>query len=756
MSQTVKKSTRTAFSTFRLPFHYQGNIDATVKKINVNYGDGDIYTSKNATKHSSVYASLFCEYAYKRVRLHVIYKVWEDDFQKKKDSDGLQMEFDVYQDISSFIREGSRVETENGGKIKREYTPQNVVLKGSYPSASTTWWHKGEKTGYISLVDNDLPAWFVTDELQVKIDGKGSELDGEGNLAIKGCAVFTVERTDLVVETITQDDPVTVKPNQAPRMGDETKLTSISSVVMGALGRGYDICGVYADATSCRNKVIDVDKLNEYRRIRKTEKNYSQSRRAFGEGVQELSKSRAESLSVKVSGYGFGATFSNETKTTFNKETFDKTGYKYGTQYDIFVKDEYVVQSYNDSSIMTGFLTARFLEDLNTKSARDIIETYGTHVVLGMQVGTRFSYNMAYRQSTHKISTAKTFSNSTSVTYDSESGSAKDKNEDGKSKVSQTDKIYEDLMSDKISPEKLNAYANYLDKSSKGASGGGPVNEQQGKDGYGGAASVEYSKSTMETLLNEDQSTEVYCYTRGGDAQLGSLITQSFDLSVYKDWVKSCNDSNYVFADFVPNTLVPIYSLIPAGFRVNAQQVKEASDNYQKEHSIGSASSYKRGTELIYFETLGDANTDVVNSDEEIDTKAGKAIYWKLRIDLLNFDNGHCGYSISLKVCEGGRNANKSILLNHISDEIILKYGCKSMSIDTSNPTLGGKSYFEAEGNWTGSYHKWTDASKEIKDSDASRVIDTANPIEVHLDENGKDKGHVGVRGWIRIPWIGY
>lgn len=763
MSQTVKQSTRTVTRVVRIPFHYRGNIETPVKKINVNLGDGDIGTGKDSTKFSSVTASIYCENN-SRVRLHVKYTITESKFGTQKNHDGLYMEFDVIQSVSDFFNQGYQKETENGGRIKREYTPQSIGFRSSYPSASTSWKHTGSNHGYISLAASKLPDWFLARELSIKIDDGGNEYTGKGNIAVKGAAEVTIVRTDRVVETITLDDAVVVNSTKAPKMGNETKLTSFHKSIDGVLGRGYDICGLYANQSSCRDKVIDYKKLNDYQRIRKTEKNYSESSRFFGEGLREYSYKREESLGVKVSGYAFGASFSNETKKSFKEETYEKSGYKYATQNDVFVKDEYVVQGFNDYGIMMGFLTPEFLEDLNRLTADRFIEKYGTHVVLGMQVGTIFSYNMSYRQSTQKVSKASTFSNSTSISYDS-SGSPKQKDDKGGSKTSSSEQVYQDLIDKKLTPAELTAFANYLKETKNGAvsgsnaggGSGGGSGSGGGKSGWGFGIGVDYSTSMESTLLTEDQSTDIHCSARGGNAQMANLITQSNDLSVYKEWLVSCNDSNYVFADFVPGTLIPIYSLIPAGSRLTAQQVKDASDRWQKKHSLPTPSDYKRGVELVQFSTLGSSNTENISGDNDVYSKSGKPIYWKLMVDFLNFDNSHCGYSISFKVCEGGKDHNNTVLLNHVANEVILKGGCRSMSIDTGNAALNGKSHFEAEGNWVGSYHNWVDAAKEIRSSGADRIIDlNAGPFEVHLDDSGDDKGHVGARGWLKIPWVGY
>ena len=143
-------------------------------------------------------------------------------------------------------------------------------------------------------------------------------------------------------------------------------------------------------------------------------------------------------------------------------------------------------------------------------------------------------------------------------------------------------------------------------------------------------------------------------------------------------------------------------------------------------------------------------------NDDDIYSKSDRSTSWRLVIDLLNIDSEHCGYSLSFMVYEAGRQAGKTVLHNHVVDVLSLKNDCTAMAIDTENSILNGKSSFVVEGNWTGSYNNWVSADKEVINCGADKVIDlSAGSFEVHLDAAGGDLDHVGVRGWIKIPWIG-
>ena len=747
-------------------FDFRGNINATVKKFKPNLGDGDIGTSDKGTNYGSVRANLSYNASTRKVRLSLRYTVWESGFNanaSKSNQDCLY--FDAYQDydVSDFFNNGRYTRTTNGGATKIESTPVASALYGTYNECYFATMFKGKKHDFNQAYDN-LPgsgsrpqSWFPISSCYMKIDDSGNELNSKGNIGIKGRIKFTIERTDQIKTTTTTPD-VSSPTAQGPKMGNESKLASIPKKVEDVLCRGYDISGGYADVDSCCDRVLDVNLLNNYKRVGQRSYNRSESDHYEGEGIQEYTSSIEKKLNIKLSFNVKGVSFTNETNNSFKEDTFSKVGYKYVTQKDLYVKDAYHVQGYNAPTDLTGFLTQQFKNDLNNLSADQLVHKYGTHVVLGMKFGTRFCYNMSFRQSSQKKSTATSFSSTSSISYKKDGGTESKDNPSGKSGSTAAD-IYNDLISGKLSPKALEAFAKYLsvakstspDQAAQKAKEGVPLNS--------GSLTVAYSQSTVKTSLQEDQSTYVNLTGRGGNAQLLQLVIRNNDISQYEKWIMSANDSNFEFADFVPGTIIPLYELVPTGFRITAAQVSDAAERYLLTKKRGLV-EYKKGVKIVPFNTLGAGNTENVNSenggDEEIDTEPGKKVYWRARVELVNFDDGHCGYAISFKVKEGGRNAGgRSILLNHFTGDIALESGCSSMAIDTER--LRGVSVFEAESEWTGKYHGWQEATRYMQTGGIKNVVDCdAHIVDIYLDDSGKDKGHVGIRGYLRIPWIGY
>ena len=216
-----------------------------------------------------------------------------------------------------------------------------------------------------------------------------------------------------------------------------------------------------------------------------------------------------------------------------------------------------------------------------------------------------------------------------------------------------------------------------------------------------------------------------------------------------------------MFCDFVPGYLVPIYKLIPAGHKLTAEAIKRASDDHQQ-WAVKSR-NMRSGIKLVTFETNGDVNTRNVqrasakDHDEEIGTKQGKNVYWKLTVQLLNVeDGGRCGFGISLRVSEGGMSDPSSVLLNTYTKVVDLELGLSQMSINTDY-FGGGEAVFTAEDTWTGQFHGWHDATSSVLKGTAGTVLcHEGNTVEIMVDDKGKDLGHIGVKGTIMIPWIGY
>lgn len=166
------------------------------------------------------------------------------------------------------------------------------------------------------------------------------------------------------------------------------------------LGYGYDAAGKYAHPASVRNKVIDMVKFNEdYDRV-----NFFQST----SGGAELSLGRTQKECIKTLGSKAGFSDSEISKyknlfmekfaSPFKDDTsFPDLSYEYLGISQVFVQYHlyFLYMSHMEKKIHPYF-TEEFKNDLETKSADEIIQTYGTHILKAILIGERMDYLYRY------------------------------------------------------------------------------------------------------------------------------------------------------------------------------------------------------------------------------------------------------------------------------------------------------------------------------------------------------------------------
>ena len=622
-------STIVVSKTYRIPFDFKGNIDATVRKSEF-FGDGNIDTGSSIGQTVRIGADIYDWDGETRtkskdpcVMLRLGMTVYEDHYREKgyeKTMDDLSLSKDLYIPLEV----GDYEEKDANGKV----TKRIISREFRFPSNMATFFaarhFRGKNQDYMPLSSgsksdipealekkwsimnkpDQLPNWLPISELQVKIDGEGSELRGKGNMAIKGIVEFTIDRTDEIIE-FTYTDPI---------MGNERKVENFHASVDTVLGRGYDICGRYAKRPN-KDKVIDYEKLNEYRRIQQALGiRDSESDSYKGENIREYTSHRESKMSIKVSASAFGASFSKETEESFLKDSEKKTGHRFATLKQFTKRETYQVQGYDSPSVLMDFLTPQFLEDLNTQTAGYIIDHYGTHVVLGMVVGASLLFNMDYQQSLIKQSAATAYSDKTSVKFDIAGNLIKSKLTESAESV--TEKLF-NAISKKLDEgkdtkdlsEMLKALTEYLSKAPNS-------NSPNPTGNYGD----EYSESIKNSLKEEDESEHIRCFVTGGNDALALAINIKNDLSKIEEWAKTV-DENSDFCDFIPGTLIPIYTLIPNGYKLTPRDIEAASSNYQTWHKKDIPNSYKRGVKTIEFDTLKLGNTTIIKGGDFIETK---------------------------------------------------------------------------------------------------------------------------------------
>lgn len=167
------------------------------------------------------------------------------------------------------------------------------------------------------------------------------------------------------------------------------------------LGYGYDITGKYAHPASTRNKVIDLEAFD------KDDGTIFQS--FSSSGGPELGISGTREACLKTMGQRAGlsseelARYKHIFKETFesafkNDTTFKSLDYQYEGISQVVIFATFGIYDLDFSEFQSKYLTAQFKKDLETKSAKEIIALYGTHVLKRINIGQRMDYLYRHNQ----------------------------------------------------------------------------------------------------------------------------------------------------------------------------------------------------------------------------------------------------------------------------------------------------------------------------------------------------------------------
>jgi hypothetical protein len=727
---------------YRFKFELVGNSDSstTVKKGNSKLGDGEIGTGSGGYVNAIVNATMRLVENDTKVLFSIAYDVKEDNYGKKSGDDWLRMTKDFYFDVSAFTQlasasriQGNKRITKTIKKITLNSLEKQVLQTASYKAVISAGneRHKELQPSWTGAEKS----WLPGKEIYIKIDGKGKELEKEGNLSIRGYVYFTISLLiDEKTEVIYQEEPDTPKLDYGVGKAFET----LPAVMDATLGCGYDIAGDSPQISSCKYRVLDLDRLNKYKHIVARDYNKSENQMYEGESINEYTEDINEKYGISAS-FGIGGfTFSNETNWSFSKSSSKKSTNKY-KKYDFkTIYHTYEIDEYRRPEKLLFFLTEKFKKHLNELNPEEFVKYYGTHVVLGMKVGGRLTYNSRFQESILSGSSASSVTTNTKIGH-TEGGTPSAGNADVNTALNN---LYTKMSNPNLTPEQLSELA-------KAASSlqGVHTNTKTGGNAGGWNVNVGGTTSNTETITfsNTDRTTEITCYSVGGDpAMAGSFL---MDQTKYDKWAETVKN-NQVFMDFIPGSVIPIYEFIPKSrrgenYKLTREMVKEAVESHLLDKRLQNAEP-ANGEQKLEFNTLGKLNSKKKQEDEEVDSENDKLTGWEAYFQLVNFGDGFAGCIINYKVYEGGLNAGRTILEN--SQEIKLSKGkYAQMVIMNDEPT------FHMQGTIRGKRHDWIDVTEKFQDCE---FIDTyGDNVEIKIDGSGNDLGNIGIRGTLKIKY---
>lgn len=746
------------------------------QRAGLGNGDGNIGDGEDGTKIIQVTAipntvAYNTKTGKATVDVTIRLDVWEKDYANKGVRDYLSLTKNLvyYEDVEKSSTEGIGTKNKDNTYSRYKYVEISATpfaptnRNNKYETAIYQSKYHGSK-GFQNLSKYDFPEvnryqdWLAIEDIRVQANADGSELHGTDNLAITGCINFyfkvvTKTWSEYSEEITTMNKPrprETTEPGTYPGLTEET-LGLIENVV----AHGYDITGGYADTSSVKHKVLDLDKINKLKRLSMDDRSSIQRSTITGESLEEFSSNLEESLDVKVSFSGFGAAFSSDTTTTSSKKESMSENRRFAKITSMVKNKKYDMLLDYKNNLDPELLDSTFLNDLNTSDPDTIIENYGTHVILGAWFGASASYNMSYVKSVSNITTARTFKNITSIGYNSTGGTKGEKKEENKK--SAIAKLVDELGGiEKLSEEKFKAlmdtYKYELDVQNKAKEASKNDSKSSGSGlkpsgGWGVSVSTSYSESETTSNSFENETTDINVIVYGGDWDLSTDIIQGEDDKI-SAWERSANpkfnDSsiNHTWCDFIRGRLIPIYEFVPAGYKVTAEELRQAWTSYiaRKGKKL---TPTKQDIKTISINVKGDKNcVKCLNDhDREVSTSKNKETGWKVRFELVNLENGNVAVVVQLTVGEDGLGGNRTLLMLHYPIEVT----CDSFAvIDT---TKNGCSTYETSGSIYRKEHNLFDVTRFFLDCpflDFEHHPD--NKVYISVDGGGDDSEHIRIK----------
>jgi len=276
---------------------------------------------------------------------------------------------------------------------------------------------------------------------------------------------------------------------------------SIPDAMKGVIGYGYDIIGGYAKSSDIKAAVLDLNKLTKDNLVlRDVNLTSGEFNTIISEGITKYQSQISNNISTSTSGSYIIGSFSAEIKDNFGESRVSNSSYMFSTSTNRIIRDAYNIKDRED---LDKYLTERFKSDLENMTYSQIIQRYGTHVMLGGVLGARLDYHYSVKKK--------------SGTYASN---------------------LEALVSAKVEAN-ISAFK---------VEGGG---------------SLTFDKQTEFNRSFEESSESAKTLVFGGKPEYAQSVQSKKD---YDSWINSI-EGNEVWIDYYHNSLLPISELITDNLR---------------------------------------------------------------------------------------------------------------------------------------------------------------------------------------------
>lgn len=186
-------------------------------------------------------------------------------------------------------------------------------------------------------------------------------------------------------------------------VADKLSNSSNGGKLQYYLGCGYDVVSssfVNRSDVKVSHQILDQQKMITDGIIASDQVSVQDFQVSVGKSIAAFYKDRNAGLNAKYANNVLGALFSGkfgfEFSHTINENKIDSSSYLRGRSYS-YTKDDYIKNATADN--MLKYLTENFSVDLQTKTAAQILDQYGTHTLIRYYKGGALEFNYVYEGS---------------------------------------------------------------------------------------------------------------------------------------------------------------------------------------------------------------------------------------------------------------------------------------------------------------------------------------------------------------------
>lgn len=211
-----------------------------------------------------------------------------------------------------------------------------------------------------------------------------------------------------------------VEVEEVTEAGKTIEIDPKFKVAAQVLGHGYDVTGSYATTFDIKDAVLDFATLFANDMVRHEAIEKSDIKTYEGITSEEYASELEQRAGVNVSAGMEGIfSFHSEIKNNFQRAQYNKDSYAFSTRSSIYKKNGFFIKERTDIDRLLPYLSAAFVEDLKNLDSKQLIERYGTHVMLGGIWGARLDRHMSVKRriASYNTSSGTDISVSGSGTY---------------------------------------------------------------------------------------------------------------------------------------------------------------------------------------------------------------------------------------------------------------------------------------------------------------------------------------------------